>query len=456
MDLSSISTIIICTFWVLSLAVLLYAAIVSFNEGEGGAARKLLLMAFAAAVSGFLLGYFDYSGKVLVAVLLLAVSLLLLYFFLKKPLQGASEPVRLPRYVDELDTIFARMKLIPGTPEFDDYYKDHPYEAEQDDKARSLPGLLSKKSVYYNPLAGNTAYGNFRLIEYMQHALKHPVNPDKTEIQAPVLTAYLKDWCRHLGVHSCGITGLKDYHLYTRRGRGEDKGKKIELKHKYAFVFTVEMNARHVQSAPATATTYESSQQYLDSTTIALQIDLFLKTLGYDSRAHIDGDYELICPLVARDAGLGEVGRMGLLMTPRMGPRVRIAAVTTNAPLLTDAYRPDPGMIAFCRFCKKCAECCPGQSIPFDEMKDHRGVTRWKINSESCFQYWCVSGTDCARCMSVCPFSHPDNMMHNTVRHLISRSEIIARFAYLADDFLYGRKPKPREMPGWMQYKSDR
>jgi reductive dehalogenase len=453
MYLTSISTIIIYAFWGLSLVVLLYAAIVSFNEGEGGAGKKLMAMALAAVPAGFVTGYYDYPGKMLVAVLLLAVCLLLLYFFLKKLLRAASQPPGLPRYVDELDTIFARMKLIPGTPAFDDYYKDHPYEAEQDAKARSLPGLLSKQSVYYNPLAGSTAYGNFRLIEYMQHAMKHPVNEEKTELPAGVLTAYLKNWCRHLGVHSCGITELKEHHLYTRKGRGEDKGKAIERRHAFAVVFTVEMHARHVQSAPATATTFESSQQYLNSTTIALQIDLFLKTLGYDSRAHIDGDYELICPVLARDAGLGEIGRMGLLMTPRLGPRVRIAAVTTNAPLLTDNYRPDPGTIAFCRFCKKCAECCPGQSIPFDDMKDHHGVTRWKINSESCFQYWCTSGTDCARCMSVCPFSHPDNLMHNSVRRLISRSETIARFAYLADDFLYGRKPKPREMPGWMLYK---
>lgn len=57
----------------------------------------------------------------------------------------------------------------------------------------------------------------------------------------------------------------------------------------------------------------------------------FLNKPGFNSRAHIDGDYELICPLVARDAGLGEIGRMGLLMTPRLGPRVRIAVVTTEA-----------------------------------------------------------------------------------------------------------------------------
>ncbi|MFP4557572.1 MAG: hypothetical protein ACLFNU_11950 [Bacteroidales bacterium] len=84
-------------------------------------------------------------------------------------------------------------------------------------------------------------------------------------------------------------------------------------------------------------------------------------------------------------------------------------------------------------------------------MKEINGVKRWKINSESCYHYWCISGTDCGRCISVCPFSHPNNILHNTIRHLIRRSNIVARFAFIADDWLYGRKPKPKKLPKWMK-----
>ncbi len=47
-----------------------------------------------------------------------------------------------------------------------------------------------------------------------------------------------------------------------------------------------------------------------------------------------DAHFRVVCPLVARDAGLGEIGRMGLLMTPELGPRVCIGVVTTDAPLV--------------------------------------------------------------------------------------------------------------------------
>jgi ferredoxin len=211
------------------------------------------------------------------------------------------------------------------------------------------------------------------------------------------------------------------------------------------------MDFRNVQSAPDSSMILESSQQYLKSANIALQIGNFLKGLGYDSRAHIDGDYELICPLVARDAGLGEIGRMGLLITHKLGPRARIAVVTTNAPLIANNYTPDPTVVEFCTFCKKCADCCPGRSIPTGDMAEIDGVKRWKINSDSCYQYWCTAGTDCGRCISVCPFSHPNNVLHNTIRHLIRRSKLVARLAYIADDFLYDRKPKPKPLPKWMK-----
>ena len=361
------------------------------------------------------------------------------------------KPSSPPRNVDEHDVIFARMRLKPGTPEWDEYYSTHPVQAQNDAKARELPGLLSEQGANFHPLNFPAAETNFDIIDYLHKAINHPVSQKESELTAVELTKYIKGWTSYLGTHSTGITELQDYHLYTRRGRGTDKGKPVIRRHKYAIAFTVEMDYENVKAAPGSPIVFESSQQYLRSATIALQLATLLKKLGHDSRAHIDGDYEVICPLVARDAGLGEIGRMGLLMTPLLGPRARIAVVTTNAPLVPDKYRPDQNMIEFCRVCKKCADCCPGNSIPTDDMQEIDGVKRWKIDSDSCFSYWCISGTDCGRCMSVCPFSHRNNFFHNVVRYLIRRSLLFARFAFRADNLFYGRKPKPGSSPRWMK-----
>jgi reductive dehalogenase len=191
----------------------------------------------------------------------------------------------------------------------------------------------------------------------------------------------------------------------------------------------------------------ESGKQYVDSARVAVQLAAAIRSLGYDARAHIDGNYRVIAPLVARDAGLGEIGRMGLLMTPRLGPRVRVGVVTTDLPLNPDSYYPDTSILDFCHICKKCAENCPSQSIPSGDREFNNDVLRWKINAESCYHYWTIIGTDCGKCMAVCPYSHPDNWIHNLVRWGNSRSGLFRRAALILDDFFYGKKPPSRIKP---------
>jgi reductive dehalogenase len=222
------------------------------------------------------------------------------------------------------------------------------------------------------------------------------------------------------------------------------------LKHKFGIALTVEMDKRMIDSAPFGPTVMESAQQYLSSGTIAVQISEFIRQLGYPARAHIDANYFVVCPLVARDAGLGEIGRMGLLMTPELGPRVRIAVVTTDLPLATDGNARDYTMLDFCRICKKCADICPSKAIPFGDPSRINGVRRWQINSEGCFTYWCSVGTDCALCVRVCPYSHPDSLLHNLVRRGVRNSVLFREFALKMDDLFYGRKPPPYPLPEWM------
>jgi reductive dehalogenase len=205
-----------------------------------------------------------------------------------------------------------------------------------------------------------------------------------------------------------------------------------------------------IAAAPAGSTVMESGLQYLNTGSIAMQLASFLRSLGYKSLAHIDGRYEVIAPIVAKDAGLGELGRMGLLMTPSLGPRVRIGVVTTNASLIIDKPTFAPDVIDFCRICKKCADCCPGKAISHTDRENINGDTRWQIDQEECFRYWTVCGTDCGRCMSVCPYSHPNNILHNIVRNGLKNSALFRRFALKMDDFLYGRKPVPGDLPKWI------
>ncbi|MCF8231503.1 MAG: 4Fe-4S dicluster domain-containing protein [Bacteroidales bacterium] len=94
---------------------------------------------------------------------------------------------------------------------------------------------------------------------------------------------------------------------------------------------------------------------------------------------------------------------------------------------------------------------CPSNAISFDDPNEIEGITRWQINQEACFTLWKKIGTDCGRCVSVCPYSHPDNLLHNLVRKGLRQSAAFRKAALKMDDFLYGRKPAPKKEEEWMR-----
>jgi reductive dehalogenase len=311
---------------------------------------------------------------------------------------------------------------------------------------------LAEGALHYGVFTAAAANATFETVAAFHRILdRDKADKEQLSVDKKKMSLFLKNWTKKLGAVSAGITELQAYHLYSVIGRGDRYGEPVELDHKYALAITVEMDKITLDSAPYGPAVMESAQQYLNSGAIAVQVAQFIRRIGYSARAHIDGSYRVICPLVARDAGLGEIGRMGLLMTPELGPRVRLAVVTTDMPLETDERNRDRAMIDFCRICLKCAEVCPSNSIPTGDREDVDGVSRWRINAESCFTYWCTIGTDCGLCMRSCPFSHPNSSLHNLVRSGVKRSAQFRRIALVLDDVFYGRVPLNAEVPDWMK-----
>jgi reductive dehalogenase len=388
---------------------------------------------------------------VLYVILIIVVVILLLLFL---PLKGRKYELPMPeRHIDERDTMFSRNEILPGEKRFDEYYKMHPENRQGDDDFRSEPGLLSHEAANFNRYAFASADASFEAVEaffsYREKDKRQKIKDKSRGAEfcasdsAEKLSIFIKGWAKKMGVHSVGITEIKDYHFYTVGGRQERYGKKVVNDHKYGIAITVEMDHELTMTGPQAPVVMESAQQYLRSGMIATQLALTLRNLGYEATTHIDANYDVICPLVARDAGLGDIGRMGLLMTPGLGPRVRLAVVTTDAPLLPDKPAYDNTVLDFCTLCRKCARACPSSSIPYGDREDHPGGLRWRINQESCFNYWCRVGTDCGRCMAVCPYSHRSNMFHNFIRWAVRNNFIFRRMAVKLDDLFYGSRPDP-------------
>ena len=108
----------------------------------------------------------------------------------------------------------------------------------------------------------------------------------------------------------------------------------------------------------------------------------------------------------ATRAGLGWIGKNALLVTPRLGPRIRLATVLTNMPLPAG----DPVTTGRCGECSACARVCPARAIEGvewqagvdrDELVDAwacwetaRGLLRERVGADNAV---------CGVCVSVCP-----------------------------------------------------
>ena len=411
----------------------------SIIERKPRAAAISLIIILMFGVFWFGLYLIHTSIYILVILLILVLSIAFLYFLPTGALNilhidGVSAAV------DERDVIFAREEYEPGTEKYLQYYQMHPEMQAMDDRIRALPELLEPGGRYYDPVRSRQIDSLFDVICDMRIDVDGDIDQDKIEIDPPYITHQIKNKVLRLGASQVGVTTLNPMFVYSHVGRGpETWGTAIHNTHTYAIVFTLEMDYGQVEGAPGLSITEESAFQYLQGSQISISIAKYIRRLGYPARAHIPGsNYQIMLPPVAHDAGLDELGRLGYLISPKHGARIRLGSVTTDLPLVTDK-RISFGVQDFCSSCRKCANNCPAGAIPNGEKTMVRGVEKWPLNVEKCIQYWRTIGTDCGICMKVCPFSHPPTLVHNIVRAGIKQSSIARQASVWGDDLFYGK-----------------
>jgi reductive dehalogenase len=366
---------------------------------------------------------------------------------------------------DEREQVFARERSIrPGSEQYDAFYRSHPELEQMDSERRMAGGLLGTPGAIDRP-------GERPNIAAMEAAFSIPPHFGKQKNHSPAVqlskqdrpklspeeaARRVKGFARQLGAGAVGITRINPLWAYSHRGEifyenWEQWGQEITLDYAYAVVFAVEMDWKMVSTAPHTPSVVESALSYSKGSWIATQLAAYIANLGYAATANHSRHYDLLMTPAAVDAGLGELGRFGYLISRELGPRIRIFAVTTDLPMTCD-QPVDIGVEDFCRYCKKCAHCCPSDSIPDGEQQEVNGSLRWKLNAETCFGYWAKAGSDCNVCMRVCPWSHPRTFPHRVVISLVVRNKWARRLFSMMDDLFYGKKPRPKAPPAWAQY----
>ena len=249
---------------------------------------------------------------------------------------------------------------------------------------------------------------------------------DTTDNQA--MSQDVKRVAMLLGASSVGITELNRLWIYSHTYDAlthEHKEFELPDEYGYAIVLAFQMDYNLVCTSPTWLAQATEGVEYSRMPFTASMLAQFIRNLGYKAIPSAN-DTAISIPL-AIDAGLGELGRNGLLITKKFGPRVRIAKVFTDLPLEPD----DPidfGVMRFCNICKKCADNCPSQAIlsGVRSTKPHNisnaeNQLKWPVNAERCFSFWSKNEGSCMNCIKSCPFNKPQGRIHDLVRWLIKR-----------------------------------
>ncbi len=286
------------------------------------------------------------------------------------------------------------------------------------------------------------------------------INPNKLVLPPDEMTAKIKKVAKWFGVDVVGVCEITEdlrpffYKIGRTWGslRGAPKDEKIvdhgreipwPYPHKYAIMLGKMEGIYGLKTLVGPLNNATVATECSDDDIFPRYLESTIRGLGYDARGQsMNGTDDFNFIPLAVQAGLGELGRMGMLVSP-WGAHIRLSAVTTNMPLVAD----DPidfGLQDFCKSCKKCAENCPSKAISdADSPKMIGGVMRYEFDPMKCMTQRATTG--CASCAGVCPFTKPDNLLHSAGR-IVGRNPLGAKMLKELDDFFYGTQPAPRAL----------
>lgn len=206
-----------------------------------------------------------------------------------------------------------------------------------------------------------------------------------------VLTEEFRRAAREAGISAVGVTTHDEKYTWETQLDTAVGDRMV--------VCVLEQPWEETQSAPSVVSERKALDTYTALMHKALELGEFLRECGY--AAHVNDIRGSSATLhYAVNAGLGQLGLNGQVLTPQAGSRCRMLLINTDAPLVLDQPR-DYGIEKVCDACRACVVRCPSGAIP-DTRSEHRGVVKAKLNTKRCLPV--VAQTEgCAVCMKVCP-----------------------------------------------------
>ena len=238
--------------------------------------------------------------------------------------------------------------------------------------------------------------------------------PTGTPDPAGNITDEIRTKARELGFGEIGFT------RYDRRYTF--KVKKGWVKFEHAVCLAYEQDYRQTQTIPSMEAEYAHYGAYEEENKQGILLAEYIREKGYRAQIHSPNDNSAPYIPMFVEAGLGQLGANGQLLSPHFGSRSRLMIITTDAPVDYDSPV-DYGIHKFCDICQVCVNRCPGRALVKEKVW-WRGAEKNKLMYERCRPVM-AKYEGCGVCMKVCPIQRYG--MEPVMKHYVETGEVLGK-----------------------------
>ena len=314
----------------------------------------------------------------------------------------------------------ADLETVPGIPVKDKdvsfFSREYPLENMALEESASADWARGKRKDY-SPEAKELYEEHERAMVPILEWIKNTgdLEPTATPTGEDV-TESIRQKARELGYSEVGFV------RYDRRYAYQSRKRALRTDLPNAVCLALEQEYVPTQTIPSIEAEAVHGGTYERQAPLTMEFVDHIRSLGYS--AQVSGPtwhYGAMIPMFV-EAGLGQLGANGQLLSPHFGSRARLQIVLTDAPVTYD--KPiDYGIHAFCQECQVCVNRCPGRAL-MPEKVWYRGVEKNKLIFQRCRPVM-ARYLGCGICMKVCPIQRYG--MKPVMEHYVATGSVLGK-----------------------------
>ena len=316
------------------------------------------------------------------------------------------------------------LATVPGIPKIDadvDFYsRNYPLETQNIEKSADREWVWTVYSGEMYEYRKHHDEVNKPLVEAAFVSGNLP--PTSDPIIGKDVTEEIRGKAKSLGFGEVGFTKYDRKYTY--------KSKKGWVKFEHAICLALEQDYWQTQTIPSMEAEFAHFGTYEEEGAYAIELAKYIRSLGYRAQIHSPNDNSAAYIPMFVEAGLGQLGANGQLLSPHFGSRSRLMIISTDAVVTYDEPV-DYGLHKFCEICQVCVNRCPGRALVKDKVW-WRGAEKHKLMYDRCRPVM-ATYEGCGVCMLVCPVQRYG--LPEVMDYFVSTGEVLGKGSHNLEGF---------------------